>query len=116
MEKAELTRNQKGANATEKTLNELQNVEIKFMTERLKPQDMTKIINFYGDLLYVLNGKIKVYMQDIKEVREDGNLVGMELQAGDYLDPYCSIDHFPTQRLKSINKRIRENRIIKMTI
>ena len=57
---------------------------------------MTKIINFYGDLLYVLNGKIEVYMQDFKEAREDGNLVGMELIAGDYLDPYCSMDHFPT--------------------
>ena len=86
------------------------------MKERLEPQDMTKVINFYGDLLYVLNGKVKVYMQDINGVKEDGDIIGMELRAGDYLDPYCSMDHFATQRLKSINKRIRENRIIKMTI
>ena len=86
------------------------------MTERLQPQDMTKIINFYGDFLYVLNGKVKVYMQDINDVKEDTQVIGMELREGDYLDPYCSMDHFPTERLRSINRRIKENRVIKMTI
>lgn len=86
------------------------------MTERLQPQDVTKMINFYGDFLCILNGKAKIYMQDIRDVKADSQLIGMELREGDYLDPYCALDHFPTERLRSINRRVKDNRVVKMTI
>ena len=75
---------------------------------------MTKIIDFSGDFLYVLRGKVRLYMEDISQMDERTLYLGMELNAGDYLDPDCK--HFPTERLTSINRWVREHRVVKMTI
>ena len=37
------------------------------MAEHLKPQDVTKLFNYYGDILYVIRGNVKVYMQNIEK-------------------------------------------------
>jgi len=63
---------------------------------------MTKIINFTGDFLYVLGGRVKIYMADVNRMDENAVYLGMELNEGDYLDPDCK--HFPTERLTSINR------------
>lgn len=72
------------------------------------------MFNNYGDILYVLKGTIKIYLQNVE--KNDAKLIYMELKRGDYIDPLCQLSHFKTQRLLSINKKVREMNIFKIWV
>jgi hypothetical protein len=80
-------------------LNEIKEKRLLYMSERLQPQDLKKMINFLGDFIYVISGKVKVYLMDSQNIDEDANLLFVELKEGDYLDPYCKLESFATKRL-----------------
>jgi hypothetical protein len=52
------------------------------------------MFNNYGDILYVLKGTIKIYLQNVE--KNDAKLIYMELKRGDYIDPLCQLSHFKT--------------------
>lgn len=92
-------------------------LELQFIGERSQDQNITRMVNPSEDYIYVIQGTMKIIIENTSIEHRDPNLV-IELHSGDFVEPSCplNLNYFKTKRLLQINKSLREQRVKQISI